>query len=84
MTTNVIQSERDGKEFCDEVYSQERKDHRTRSHLSNVQHDKLGDAPWHPTGHIKLSVCTPSNFVFSTILLLHKLGASMFSFYVFV
>ena len=55
---------RNGKEFCGEVFSQGRKDYQTRSHSSNGQHHKLGYSPCHPTGHIKLSVCTHFNFVF--------------------
>jgi hypothetical protein len=70
-----------GNSFVAKFFSQGRNNHRARSHLSNGQHYNIGDSPWEPPGPINSLVCIlflPC--FFSTILLLHKLGASMSNF----
>jgi hypothetical protein len=62
--TNIIHLEKRWERVLWWSFSRGRKDRRTRSHISNGKNHKLGDAPCHPTVHIKLSVCISSNFVF--------------------
>jgi hypothetical protein len=65
MSSNVIHFRKEmEKSSVMKFFLQERKDYRIRSHLSNRQHHKLWDAPWHPLDISNSWFVYSFNFVF--------------------